>query len=435
MKYLLFVGAGAETVYSLPGGADYVIGSILTKRPKMYDALSNYYETAVASEYTDYTNKYTSQYLLSQSTDRQSRMLVEIVSKALWHLKINGCEDDILRTFVQNVDDSIKNYDDYEDIPSQERPNLDKVSRSLIEKYISSIIICDEDNPNKTPTEIKELRKKFEYSGEIEKFFSTIINPKNLGNTKFWKLVNYFWSAFFTIIVPIIEHTDHAKKIEYQSNKYKYILDNLEILLNEIYSRKFIEQYQSTVKNDYYGVFADKLKPKYIATTNYTPFVRLLNGSDGEKDDDNISYLAGELRYFEDPYRLEVKEYREFPEHSLVFPFLMTQASVKPIVSTYQIKSYAKFLKHLYEVDVVVILGFSLCKDDNHINALLHDYLKDDTHHLLYCDYDGKVDVYDSLRLSKDRNNIHIIKNNGYPQELVRKIKDKLDEIQIDINE
>ena len=97
--------------------------------------------------------------------------------------------------------------------------------------------------------------------------------------------------------------------------------------------------------------------------------------------------MAGKLIQMEDPYNLELLDLRENQDFQdrLVFPFMMTQAPVKPIVFPEQIREYSRFASALDESDILVILGYSLNESDNHINVYLRDYLKKDNKKIIYC--------------------------------------------------
>ncbi|MEG0276763.1 MAG: hypothetical protein RR630_07030, partial [Coprobacillus sp.] len=53
------------------------------------------------------------------------------------------------------------------------------------------------------------------------------------------------------------------------------------------------------------------------------------------------------------------------------FPFLLAQSMIKPIIHPYQIKEYHKAIESLENANFLVILGYGLNEDDNHVNALL----------------------------------------------------------------
>jgi hypothetical protein len=141
-------------------------------------------------------------------------------------------------------------------------------------------------------------------------------------------------------------------------------------------------------------------------------------------------YLAGKLSQFEWPHLLSVQdlanEETAISKSDFVFPFLMTQAPVKPIIAPVQIREYSKALQQLESADILFILGYSLCENDNHINAILRDFLlKSQDKKIIYFEYTDKVvEVEDSaikrrlreqLKLTDDEciGKIKVIIHNG----------------------
>ena len=111
---------------------------------------------------------------------------------------------------------------------------------------------------------------------------------------------------------------------------------------------------------------------------------------------------------FESLETLTVRDIRSEPiEHDeFVFPFLMTQAPIKPIVDACQLKAYARALGVLDQTNLLVVLGYSFCDSDRHVGALIHDYMQSSDNRLIYLDYNGKQSVdgiKKLLRLDTDR--------------------------------
>jgi NADH dehydrogenase/NADH:ubiquinone oxidoreductase subunit G len=143
------------------------------------------------------------------------------------------------------------------------------------------------------------------------------------------------------------------------------------------------------------------------------------------------TYLAGKLSQFEYPHLLFVEDFADkkaiIPNNDFVFPFLMTQAPVKPIITPVQIREYVKALRQLESADVLFVLGYSLCENDNHINAMLREFLIKGKK-IVYFAYDqeNKKDIVDvkaevrrNLRVDSERhkdlgeNQITVIIHNG----------------------
>lgn len=173
-------------------------------------------------------------------------------------------------------------------------------------------------------------------------------------------------------------------------NVYKEVLSNLKNTVSKIYDKDFI---QKCKKDDvYYKIVEKYFSNSNIITTNYTPFVKITG-----KGDDKIAYLAGKLSQFENPKTFEIKdlELEELGDNEYVFPFLMTQAYIKPIVSRTQIDEYSKAIGFLKETNLLVVIGYSLCENDNHINAIINDYIKKAGHKMLYLKYVDDKNEFD----------------------------------------
>ena len=110
---------------------------------------------------------------------------------------------------------------------------------------------------------------------------------------------------------------------------------------------------------------------------------------------------------FESLESLTARDIRTEPivQNEFVFPFLMTQAPIKPIVVANQMRSYAKAFETLDNTNILVVLGYSFCDSDYHIASLVHDYMQHRDKRLIYLSYGGKEspdDIARKLRLNPD---------------------------------
>lgn len=260
----------------------------------------------------------------------------------------------------------------------------------------------------------KKLIENFSYHGAMERKFSTITDPKNQGNTMFWSVINYMWSCYFSVLLPILDKIIVVNDCGYRRNKYKYVLENLEYVSERVFEDKMFKFFNET---NYYTELK-KFEPTVVMTTNYTPFVM-------KTECKNTIYLAGKLNQFEIPNKfkiIELKDGTNISDNDLVFPFMMTQAPIKPIVNPVQLKEYSNALKHLEVIKYLVIVGYSLSRADDHINAIINQYLENGSY-VIYCEYNNKDNgefdektvkdrVCKSLRCEKTER-IIIIQNNG----------------------
>lgn len=130
---------------------------------------------------------------------------------------------------------------------------------------------------------------------------------------------------------------------------------------------------------------------------------------------------------------------KKIESNDFVFPFLMTQAPIKPIIVPEQIEAYAKAITALDKAKTLVIIGYSLGAADNHINAMLHRFAKTKSKRIIYCYYvdktkpndpnketDEKGKVLEALKCEDRSVEIRMVRNEGNAKELTAKIKEDL---------
>ena len=259
-----------------------------------------------------------------------------------------------------------------------------------------------------------ELGVSIPASGLLDSYFHTIINPKKYGIGKFSKVFNYYWFCYMSMIDDIFNSSDidTSKLQEYLNSNnepdYKKILENIAQFTKDIYSEKLliknVDSYYSLIKKQF-EAWEKEYKSEYnapeIVTTNYFRFCEVL-----KKDP---IYLNGNLKEFEFPETLEVKDLNheiDLPD-GMFFPFIWGQSYVKPIVHRKQIEQYTRFAKALEETDVLVILGYNINPDDNHINAFLREYVvREGTRTIVVVSKEDKKNVNEKLHLNKGIGNI-----------------------------
>lgn len=411
-----FFGAGAEIGFNLPSGGKYTKETMLTRRAKLYDALNEFYRERCSAEYA---KKYEKQFLFRKDSITFRKMVYDATGR-LYADKITGnelsnSEKSLLEKYYSGNDETSENL----------------FAKAVSEAYDKIITDPGFDDSNDS-AEFSRLINYFTYYGVVEKDFSTIINPNDAGLIKFWRLINYFWSAYFSILLPLIRNSEYSEELK--KNGYKYVLNNLKVLTEYIYSDDFCNQ---CLSHSYYDIFKNEFSVYCALTTNYTPFVRKLQICND--NDDRYAFLAGELSLFEVPNELQIVDIRnyELSKSDFIFPFLFTQAPIKPIIEPRSIREYAKALTLLNEIDCLIIVGYSLGSSDNHINALLRDFVMKPSKTIVFCDYSIDNDfnkkeiearIKHSLRIHDEIiGNIIILKNDGDAYKLSKEIKKALD--------
>lgn len=221
-------------------------------------------------------------------------------------------------------------------------------------------------------------------AGSLDSYFHTIIDPYKYSVVRFSKIFNYYWACYFSILRDVIVFlTEHGQKAfgkyltaEKELN-YLLVLRNIEQLTKKLYS---IDICALAPKGTYYQIIHQKLEEHQkeiqcvgAITTNYYRFCEIVSP--------NTIYLNGQLKCFEYPELLEVMDMQQESryEDKILFPFIFGQSLVKPIVNAIQTEEFHRLhelLNGKNGADVLVVMGFNINEDDNHINAFLHDYVK-----------------------------------------------------------
>lgn len=397
-NYGFLFGAGADAGYNLPFGPRFTTETLLRRRTKMYDALHNYYHTrlpAVCPSGEVYVKKYLKQFLFQKN----SHTFREIIENTSSKIEIN----------------SLALSDDSRDIviayhTSQNTPKNDvahKYALGRFENLVASSFdgfVTDLDEDLADTDRYKTIKDNLSYYGAVEKDFASIINPNDAGLTRFWRIINYFWSAFFSIVLPLLSnstlyHNDIAKK-SINGEQYSYVLNHLSEVLDYLWGDEYAQKITPPI--NYYQELKEHFSPSCVLTTNYTPFAEnILEIKD-------IAYLAGKICSFELPHKYKIVEHRDLENDDFFFPYMLTQAYVKPIISPYQLEEYAKSLNYLKNMDTLIVLGYSLCANDSHILSMLREFIKQPEKHMIYCqreqskDRKTKASIMNALRLPEE---------------------------------
>ena len=394
MAASILIGAGAEVSapYKIPGGQDFTWETCYTYNNALHKALGEYYSTILESPNRDtrLPRKY------------QSTFLYEASSTSFREL-ING---------VLNSDEGIDIIADFIGMDFIERKQAGESNPKLSPEELETLyddLIKETDTDSKDVQELKDCLFKDlpddAYYGTIERYFSSLLNPSRR-NKSFWKLINYYWSAFFAVAAPLIVR-EFIKDAQFQKKGlYQFTLNNLPEVLHTITSNEYIDRL-SDEKQNYYSQLSGLFD--YALTTNYTPFIRSMR----IKDNSGPIRLSGSITLFESVPDLCVYDLLkdDVPENTFLFPFVMTQVPVKPIIDFCQMREYSRAVNALDRSDAVVILGYSLCQNDAHIGSLLQAYLRRrSSNRLIYLDYQSTgtssaiqvEDILDRIRISTD---------------------------------
>lgn len=425
IKVSFLFGAGAECFsFDMPTGEDYQKNTLLCENfGKIYgDSLKNYFkETFFNKGY-----KYTRHHVNAGNT---------VYYSILENLIRQKYENKSIKEINKLIKDSRK-----EEVVNDLKRFL-KLKKELSNPFLTELV------------ENRDI-DKIGFAGILDSLFYNIINPAKFSQVQFSKIINYYWNCYFYLVDKIIETfqkniIDLSKLEEFidkKTNKlcYEKLLNDIDNFTKKLYGLKsFIKE---NFKNSYYFNISnnlEELKEKIslsgIFTTNYFSFSEIIN--------DDVVYLNGKLSLFEYPELLEVRDYlkEEADNKKIFFPFIFGQSYTKPIVCKSQITEFNKFNEKLESSDCLIILGYNINADDNHINSFLHNFIEILKRKIIIVTEirkpatleNIKYDYAEKLKISKDNENL-IILDCKYPRkenddelskELVNNIFSKIEDI------
>lgn len=193
----------------------------------------------------------------------------------------------------------------------------------------------------------------------------------------------------------------------------KDAMNNINSIRDLLNFLKYVKKSDESSKNNdkkYYDILKNFLDSSeenncryFVTTTNYTDYVSEIFGTT------NTAYLHGKLKWFEDLKTLQVfdceddNEYDKLLEiaetqikskQTRLIPFIMIPSGVKPLICKKQINEFKKFSDDLDKSDYLVIVGYNLNSEDNHINSIISSWLREnEKHKVIYLNYIGDKSV------------------------------------------
>lgn len=407
-KISFLFGAGAEAKskseeesFGLPSSIDYLHDTFFCRKTdKIINALKQFFSSDNKKEKKLYFNE---TYSYNASTLMSGANLYKKVLENLLDIKKKEKQNEEIKIQDEDVKCFEKIFNDF--LEDKERKEVE-VSNELLKKALK---VETENNKACLSRTNFESEMQISFGSFLDEYFHTIINPKKYGPVNFSKVFNYYWSCFFSIADSLIS----SKKIKNKKlqeffdsdteiNHLK-ILQNLSDFIRILYKETAIDY-----KGTYYSEIIKQLKNrksqyecKGAITTNYFKFVEECFSSFTE-----VSYINGKLKWFEYPELLEVRDFsdgtpteNEFDTKHIFFPFIFGQSYLKPVVDKKQTEEFHKFGKILDASDILVILGYNINEDDNHVNSFLHNYLTKPEKRLVFVtDKDDKKNVCRKLK-------------------------------------
>lgn len=358
-KICVMFGAGAEICYGLSGGSDFAKNVIDSQKDndttkQMNSAIKNYYK----NKGSDWHPKY------QQDSFKFDKLFKASLKNQLMEEKID-----------------IHNKKGFDDLIERKSRISEQKKWEIIERYTS-------------------------YMGILDEKFYTIISPKYLGPKKFWGVVACYARAYLLLTGEMVKKTE---------NRNLAPKDYFDMLKNPLkYYRKWSDI--QSKKESYYDVIkncGDGINDISVITTNYTPICENITGI---KD---IAYVNGRLNWFESAYELKVYDIigeAERPRNGDIwFPYIFIQSGVKPIIEEKQITEYAKMMNYIKQAETIIIVGYRINADDNHINSFLRSAVLSNKK-VFYLNHNSELtdeQIYKRLRIDKitdEIKNVEIVK-------------------------
>jgi len=350
-KTTVFFGAGAECGFGIGGGDQFarmVLGIDMTA---MNDAVRDFY----ASKKCYGDESWYPNYVFKKWDDKD--LLIASIKKSL-------------------LDGSL-HFDNKKDYDEQVQNELNKLKKDEYDDVI---------------------RNHTGYMGLLDAHFHTLIEPRALGPQKFWNIVSCYTRAYLAVVAEIL-YDEEAKVL----NSEKYI----ELLSDPVRVTRLLI---TTCQNDerfrqksYYSILK-KYKHIPVVTSNYTPCCEVIS----KRKSEQMAYVHGKLGLFEAPYEWRVYDVTKesFPDDEVLFPYIFVQSGIKPIVEETQIRAFSKMLEFYDEADKIVIVGYRINADDNHLNGIFRKMILQGKT-VVYLDYDNcSADmIANRLRLKKEYSN------------------------------
>lgn len=405
IKVTFLFGAGAEGKgnYGICNGFDYIRQVLVDENKKYTKDLKKYF----SGNYFEKTYKYRE----DASFAYQKIFKNFLIYKSYSDIEFYETHKDTIRAFLGydiniineelNMERETKNNIEIENHKFKDETDFPSLSAQIDDEFKKILRGYDENhNEIKKGSITNDIIKKMFFdensqendkpsvdfnlalSGILDSYFHTIISPAKYSKQNFSKVINFYWKCYFLILFYVLKYFNSPCFEKCFQNatelNYEYVLKNLEKITDALYC----ESLKIPNHNTYYDFISQKLKENKstischsVITTNYFRFCETII-----ENPDDVIYLNGQLKYFEFPETLDVIDVskEKILQDQLFFPFIFGQSLVKPIVSVKQTEEFHKLNEVLFgknSVDVLVILGYNINEDDNHINSYLHKFV------------------------------------------------------------
>lgn len=305
------------------------------------------------------TNGYKEQRKLILGDEIRNIEFVHHNSKKIFAQTIYYNQEEAKKLFGETiVDFCIKYYED------------SKHNEALDEFFDNSRKSLFEENDNE---EYKSFYLKYaQFFDSLDEKFNSLRFP-NKKNNNAKRVINSYWIIFFVMLNWL-----------YATKDKEYSFEQLVQLLDTDYNIK-------VEANNYYNSVKSSKIDCEIITSNYTSIAETVIGKD-------VTYLHGNLKWFEDLESLTVYDISNPIEREKAIkcvnkiPFILIPSGVKPVICRKQICEFNEFITKLDKCHELCVIGYRFNSEDNHINSIIGDWLRNHGNHMTFFDYDNNID-------------------------------------------
>lgn len=329
MKTVFFFGAGAEASYKIVTGKEFVA-------------------SLMRNEFLEYRKK-----LLKD--DALNYQLIYQNSRKIFTQTIFENQESAVKVFGEQIVNDVMEY---------EKNRGKDVSEYCKQWY------------NALKNDVTDEKSQFFINNAalystLDSRFNDLRNPKVGPNGK--RVINAYYTAYFCILSRLY----NLNKVKINSYEDLFALLRTDYTLTTLNSD---DSYYSLIKKHYKKDFD-------FVTTNYTDIIQKVLKKD------QITYLHGKMTWFEDYRQLQLYDVskEKVEECSNLIPFIMIPSGVKPIVFGKQIREFNSFIEKLDKSELLCIVGYRFNSEDNHINAIIAQWLrKDEKNKLIYLNFEDE---------------------------------------------
>lgn len=359
MKVAFLIGAGCEGKgqVTLPSGETFKRDTIVAKDAvdliKKINKESNLYKVSRGG------------FLSYNSTSVLYQTLVEL---GVSEFSFSPHDSIIVKRYLQykgnGKDDKGKPYSDVE---------KDKIRRDFQNFYKTKFYdVINNEGSSLSENVIKFLNNACFYEA-VDSLFNCLRKPSKYPSET-GRVMKLYFAAFISVCRRIIGESEWTTFLSTPMG----INDarNKLIELIRLGENRIIDKCKDTT-GLYYNTINSLITrhPDYetmVVTTNYTGFAESIIGLPVEK----VAYIHGRLNLFEDVKTKKVANISSFSDDEVIFPHIFIQSGIKPVVSSNQITELCKATEAILHSDNLIIIGYGVNSDDEHISNLLRERLQ-----------------------------------------------------------